>query len=107
MAWLLHKPFSTSETEEFAQSLIQGVGEHQEVLDQQIQVHAPAWPLSQLAIVDRNLLRLAIYECTIGTNSPPKVAINESVELAKMFGGESSARFVNGVLGSVLEKQKQ
>ncbi|MBI2935748.1 MAG: transcription antitermination factor NusB [Chloroflexi bacterium] len=107
LAWLLHKPYLTPEIEAFAWSLVRGVGEQENDLDLQIQNYAPAWPLNQLAVVDRNLLRLAIYECTSGAHSPPKVAINEAVELAKLFGGESSARFINGVLGSVMEQHKQ
>ena len=64
---------------------------------------APSWPMNQIAVVDRNLLRMAIYEMVMDTETPPKVAINEAVELAKVFGSESSPKFVNGVLGSVME----
>jgi N utilization substance protein B len=73
-----------------------------------IQRYAPAWPVSQIAIIDRNILRIALFEltpCSPGTSSPttpPKVAINEAVDLAKAFGSESSSRFVNGVLGTAV-----
>lgn len=86
----------------FAGDLVQGVLEHQVPLDDQIRQFAPAWPVEQLAIVDRTLLRLAIYEITYRTDTPPKAAINEAVELAKLYGSESSPRFINGVLGAVM-----
>jgi len=71
-------------------------------LDRKIEDLAPAWPIEQLAVIDRNLLRLAIYEITVNQSTPPKVAINEAVELAKLLGGDSSPRFINGVLGSIM-----
>ena len=86
----------------FLGDLVQGVLENLEELDKIITRFAPSWPIDQLAIVDRNLLRMAIYELT-GGDTPPKVAINEAVELARVFGSESSSRFVNGVLGSVAQ----
>ena len=70
-------------------------------IDEVIRQKAPAWPLEQVAVVDRNILRLAIYEILIDNRVPVRAAINEAVELAKSFGGESSPKFVNGVLGSV------
>ena len=87
--------------EEFARELVAGVNEHHVALDARIQEYATAWPVSQLSLVDRSLLRLAVYELTISQNASPKVVINEAVELAKLFGGESSPRFINGVLGSL------
>ena len=66
--------------------------------------YAPEWPIDQMAIVDRNVLRIALFEFMIDQGTPPKVAINEAVELAKMFGSDSSQRFVNGVLGTLLGK---
>ncbi|WKZ27423.1 MAG: transcription antitermination factor NusB [Candidatus Paceibacterota bacterium] len=88
---------------QFVRDLIKGVLAHREALDQIIEKAAPAWPLDQIAIVDRNILRLGLYELLFGDRSavPPKVAINEAIELAKSFGGEASGRFVNGVLGTV------
>ena len=71
-------------------------------IDEVIRRHAPAWPLDQVSAVDRNILRIALYELRPGSPTPPKVAINEAVELAKEFGGEGSSRFVNGVLGAAV-----
>lgn len=88
--------------EHFGRSLVHGVLEHQDVLDTIIQRIAPEWPLQQMAPVDRNILRLAAYEIILGGSTPPKVVINEAVELAKAFGSDSSSRFVNGVLGTLL-----
>jgi transcription antitermination protein NusB len=85
----------------FAHELINGVIQNREELDQNIRDFAPAWPLDQISIVDRNILRLAIFEILHDNKIPVKVAINEAVELAKTFGSDNSSRFVNGVLGSV------
>ena len=85
----------------FAQELVSGVLDHREEIDEVIRTKAPAWPLDQVAVIDRNILRLAIYEILIDNRVPVRAAINEAVELAKSFGGESSPKFVNGVLGSV------
>lgn len=88
---------------QFLRWLVSGVLRNQETMDAIIAKHAPEWPVDKLAIIDRNILRLALYE--LGANdgdAPPKVVINEAVELAKTFGGDSSPRFVNGVLGSGL-----
>ena len=90
----------------FARSLVDGVIANTARIDGTISTFAPSWPISQLSIVDRNLLRLAIYELIIEKASPPKVVINETVELAKLFGSDSSFRFINGVLGSVVETEK-
>ncbi len=84
----------------FLSDLVRGVLENLGELDKIITRFAPSWPISQLAIVDRNLLRMAVHELT-GGDTPPTVAINEAVELARVFGSGSSSRFVNGVLGSV------
>ncbi|MBC8429660.1 MAG: transcription antitermination factor NusB, partial [Dehalococcoidia bacterium] len=70
-------------------------------IDQHIKNFAPAWPVEQLPTVDRNMLRVAIFEILLNNNVPVKVAINEAVELAKMYGSDNSSKFVNGVLGSV------
>jgi N utilization substance protein B len=86
----------------FARELVQGVYEHQEQLDDLIGRYAPEWPVSQIAIIDRNILRMAAYEILLLEDTPIKVAINEAVELAKEFGSDSSGRFVNGVLGSLV-----
>jgi N utilization substance protein B len=86
---------------DFARELVQGVISNQEQIDEQIRCFAPAWPLEQIPVVDRSILRLAIYEILLDNRVPMKVAINEAVELAKTFGSESSSKFVNGVLGAV------
>ena len=90
--------------QEFARALVQGVLAHQETLDEMIITYAPEWPIEQVAIIDRNILRIAVFEFLIDGETPPKVAINEAVELAKIFGSDSSQRFVNGVLGTLLSK---
>jgi len=85
----------------FANELVKGVLASRERIDEVIRKTAPAWPLEQMAAIDRNILRLAIYEILIDNRVPMRAAINEAVELAKEFGGETSPKFVNGVLGSV------
>ncbi len=85
----------------FVRELVDGVIQNKDRLDQSIQKFAPAWPVAQIPVVDRNILRLAIFEVLLDNRVPVKVAINEAVELAKTFGSDNSARFVNGVLGSV------
>lgn len=89
------------EDEGFAESIIQGVMDHHSDIDGAITKYAPEWPLEQITIVDRNVLRIGVYELTYCRDIPPKVAINEAIEVAKGFGGESSGRFVNGVLGAI------
>lgn len=87
----------------FSRQLIEGVLRNQKAIDAIIEKAAPEWPLEQIAIIDRNVLRLGLYELLFSDRSevPPKVAINESIELSKTFGGETSGKFVNGVLGTV------
>jgi N utilization substance protein B len=89
--------------DQYMENLLMGVIKEQEKLDNIIEKAAPDWPLDKIANVDRNVLRIGLYELLFGDRNevPPKVAINEAIELAKSFGGESSGRFVNGVLGSV------
>jgi len=88
------------ENEGFVRKLIDGILDKKGELDGYIARFAPAWPLAQLAVVDRNVLRLAMYEMRYIGQTPVKVVINEAVELAKAFGSENSAKFVNGVLSS-------
>ncbi|HKZ50221.1 MAG TPA: transcription antitermination factor NusB [Dehalococcoidia bacterium] len=88
-------------TTAYARDLVAGVLANKPAIDAVIREKAPAWPLEQLAPVDRNILRLAIYEILFDNKVPVRAAINEAVEMAKLFGSESSPRFVNGVLGSV------
>ena len=92
---------------EFAKSLVHGVLANRKEIDKIVSGFAPNWPIDQMAIVDRNILRIAVCEIVIGRTTPPKVAINEAVELAKSYGSDSSSKFVNGVLGSVMETAVQ
>jgi len=85
----------------FTRELVSGVIQNKEKIDHNIQSFAPAWPVEQIPVVDRNILRLAIFEILFDDKAPVKVAINEAVELAKRFGTGNSPKFVNGVLGSV------
>lgn len=89
------------EEEDFVKNLIDGIFSRLEELDKLISKYAPEWPLEQITIIDRNILRIGIYELKFNSAIPDKVAINEAIELAKSFGGESSSKFVNGVLGSI------
>ena len=100
LQWIDEEFEFPEEVEPFIKELISGVLENKEDLDVAIRKFAPAWPLEELASVDRNILRLGIYESWL-KKVPAKVAINEAVELAKNFGSDSSAKFINGVLGSV------
>ncbi len=85
----------------FVEETLAGIAEHQSEIDDRIVRYAPEWPLEQITTVDRVILRLGIYELLFVPDIPAKVSINEAVELAKTFGGESSGRFVNGVLGAI------
>ena len=90
----------------FSRHLVFGVLKHRSVLDVFIHRHAPEWPLEQMAYIDRNVLRIAIFEFAVDGQTPVKVAINEAVELAKTFGSDSAPRFVNGVLGALVEHKE-
>jgi len=85
----------------FVEDLVRGVTKNLEEIDKIIEKYAPEWPIDKVTIIDRNILRLGIYEMKIEKQAPPKVIINEAIEMAKTFGGESSGKFVNGVLGAV------
>ena len=91
----------------FCWALFDGVLRERDNLDAIIQRIAPEWPIDQIAPIDRNILRLAAYELLLSPGMPPKVAINEAVELAKTFGSDSTSRFVNGVLGTLLASKQQ
>jgi len=100
------------ESTDFVWELIKGVVKKISSIDKIIEKAAPEWPIDQITIVDRNVLRMGLYELLYGNKEdvPPKVAINEAIELAKTFGGESSGKFINGVLGTVyneMEKPKE
>jgi transcription antitermination protein NusB len=88
---------------EFSRQIVSGVIPLISTLDEVISSHAPEWPLDQVAIIDRNILRIALWEFGVAKITPVKVAINEAIELAKIFGSDSSSRFVNGVLGSLVD----
>jgi N utilization substance protein B len=88
----------------FIKVLVDGVLANQDAIDAVLQPVAPEWPLDQIARMDRAVLRIGVYELQYQTDVPPKVVINEAVELAKAFGGDNSSKFVNGVLGTVLKQ---
>ena len=101
-AFAEHEPV-TPDVVEHVRSLVRGVGQHRDELDPVIAGAAPARDLAEQAAIERNVLRLAVYELLNAPDVPPKVVINEGVELAKRFGGENSGKFINGVLRTVLE----
>ncbi len=98
---LLAKEALSEENAAFIRELVSGVIQNREKIDHNIKELAPAWPIEQIPVADRNILRLAIFEILLDNKVPVKVAINEAVELAKTFGSDSSSRFINGVLASV------
>jgi transcription antitermination factor NusB len=87
--------------------LVSEIWKERTVLDKMIHLDAPEWPISQIAVVDRNILRIAIFEFAMSKETPASVAINEAVELAKIFGSENAPRFVNGVLGAVYRRSNE
>lgn len=95
-----HSAFDT----ELFNSLVTGVQNNQKVIDEMIGSCATDWPLAKIAKIDLMILRLAVYELLYTTNTPAKVAVDEAIELAKTFGNDNSSKFVNGVLGSIIEK---
>lgn len=101
----LAAPDLREEANALATRLVQGVLENQYQINTMIHRYAPEWPLSQIALVDRNILRIAIFELLVDRSNPVKVAINEAIELAKTFGTESSPRFINGVLGALVAQE--
>ena len=100
------KEFKEEEQSDFVKNLFFGTIEKKDIIDSMIEKSAPEWPINQINMVDRNVLRLGIYELIFGDNKavPPKVAINEAIEIAKAFGSDSSGRFINGVLGTVFRE---
>ncbi|MFH1745340.1 MAG: transcription antitermination factor NusB [bacterium] len=85
----------------FVKSLLKGVIDNREEIDGYIKKYATEWPIEQITITDRNVLRIGVYELVFNSDIPAKVAINEAIEIAKTFGSESSGKFVNGVLGAI------
>lgn len=96
-----------TESTQFIQETIQGILKYLKEIDQKIAGAAPEWPLEQIALIDKNILRIALYELIYRDDIPPKVAINEAIELGKAFGGENSSKFINGVLGTVYRQIPQ
>jgi len=96
----------TVDDTKFIEQLVKGVNSQQKDIDDIIRPVAPEWPIEQIARMDRVILRIGVYELMFADGVPPKVAINEAVELAKAFGGENSSKFVNGVLGTVLRNKE-
>lgn len=92
---------------EFSRQIVFGVLPLTHDLDQLIAKYAPEWPLDQIAAIDRNILRIAFWEFAVSRETPVKVAINEAVELAKLYGSDSAPRFVNGVLGTLVEHEQE
>ena len=98
---------ATPEADVFTRKLVCGVLANRREIDKIISTHAPNWPIEQMAMVDRNILRVAIYEILMADETPPKVAINEAVELGKIYGADRSPMFVNGVLGALMHQKEQ
>lgn len=97
----------TIDDKAFIKQLVNGVAKHQSQIDDIIRPVAPEWPIEQIARIDRIVLRIGVYELILAKDVPPKVAINEAVELAKAFGGDNSSKFINGVLGTVLRNKEK
>ncbi len=98
-----------AEKDDFVFDVINGVFDNLKKIDEIIKRLAPEWPIEQVTIIDRNILRIGIYELVFSkrTDVPPRVAINEAIELAKSFGGNSSGKFINGVLGSLYKEKTE
>ena len=101
--WVMEGLSLDAENIAFVEGVALGVVQHRQFLDKEIRRYAPMWPVAQLHSVDRNILRIAIFEMLMLEETLPKVAINEAVELAKQFGGENLPPFVNGVLGAAMQ----
>jgi transcription antitermination protein NusB len=97
----------SDELAEFARKIVFGVLPLTQDLDQLIAKYAPEWPLDQIAAIDRNILRIAFWEFAVYHETPVKVAINEAVELAKQYGSDSAPRFINGVLGTLVDHEQE
>lgn len=89
---------------DFIKKLVLGVKNNRDEIDRLISMAAPEWPLEQISLIDKTIISISIYELKYAKDVPPKVSINEAVELAKQFGSESSSKFINGVLGNVYER---
>jgi len=104
LRWAMEENNLTKSGKTLTRDLVSGVIENRTELDALIQHYAPIWPVEQLSFADRNLLRLALYEIRIDARTSSKIVISEIVELAKLFGGENSPQFINGVLGAAMDE---
>jgi len=95
------------EDKEFVHEIVHGVIDHLEEIDEVIKKYSTNWPIDQISIVDRNILRIGVFELKFNENIPAKVAINEAIEIAKNYGGASSGKFVNGILGAIFNDFSQ
>lgn len=103
LAGLYEEENVASDVRSFCSKLVQGVLENQQLLDEMIDRYALEWQLERIAAVERNIMRIALFEMTCTRDTPPAVAINEALEIAKLYGGDQSPRFINGILGKVLK----
>ena len=101
----IHEFAEGFDEKEFAKELVAMVMEHKDELDKEITTYAPEWPIEKITVIDRNILRMGIIELDHMDSIPDKVAINEAIELGKAFGGVSSGKFINGVLGAMYRKK--
>lgn len=102
--WQTQEKELDSEVKQFAQELINGIQEHREAIDKKIAQYAKNWEIRRMAVVDRNILRQACYELLFRPDIPPKVSINEAIDLAKFFSGEEAGKFVNGILDKIRQE---
>lgn len=102
--WELQESIPSEDTKEFCEDLARGASEHSDEIDRLIEDAASNWRISRMAVVDRNILRLAVYELLYREDIPSTVTINEAIELGKMFGTEESGAFINGVLDKIAER---
>jgi len=100
-------PVNDFKEKEFVLKLVKGVIEKIQEINEKIKKFAPQWPIEKIAVIDRNILRLSIFEFLFSPQVPPKVVINEAIEIAKLFGSSSSSKFINGVLGALYEEIKE
>ncbi|MCD6471242.1 transcription antitermination factor NusB [bacterium] len=91
----------------FLRNIVKGIINYQTKIDKVITDFAPKWPIERMTIIDRNILRIGVFEMLYDKKNPPKVIINEAIEIAKTFGGVSSGKFVNGILGAIYESLKE
>ena len=89
----------------YATALVKGVSSYLDAIDDKISVYATNWQLKRMAVIDRNIMRMGLFELKFSTDIPPKVAINEAVELAKKYGDLESSKFVNGILDKIHKKE--